>query len=199
MTSSCSRCGMPSDPSSSSCRFCGTASAPLQSPAASTPSQPFRASGTAFRSRGKFEDLFLHGLDLLLFVLTLGIGALIWSLIAAMVGQTPAGKLRDQVLVNVKNSIQAKPWKLIVRQLVTYLALGFIVATLINGFEVLVDVGGYYFSTYAIPGIVFGFIVVDTLPLLTPMRRRLVDWILAIRWTDGNGHSFRNYKPQGVY
>ncbi|MFM1783807.1 MAG: hypothetical protein RLZZ579_84, partial [Actinomycetota bacterium] len=164
----------------------------------SSPAQPFRASGAAFRARGRFEDLLLHGLDLMLFILTLGIGAVVWSFVAAIAGQTPAGKLRDQVLVNVKNSIQAPAWKLIIRQLVTYLILGFIVVTLVNGFDILIDVGGYYFSTYVIPGIVFGFILLDTALLLTPMRRRLIDWILAIRWTDGNGHSFRNYKPQGV-
>ena len=198
MTSSCSRCGMPTDPSSSSCRFCGTTSTVIQSPVATAPKQPFRASGAAYRSRGRFEDLLLHGLDLLLFVLTLGIGAVIWSFVAALSGQTPAGKLRDQVLVNVKNSIQAQAWKLIIRQVLTYLIVGFVVVTLVNGFGILIDVGGYYFSTYVIPGIVFGFILLDTALLLTPIRRRLIDWILAIRWTDGNGHSFKNYKPQGT-
>lgn len=198
MTSSCSRCGMPSDPGASSCRFCGTVSTVSQTPVVSPPAQPFRASGAAFRARGRFEDLLLHGFDLMLFILTLGIGAVVWSFVAAIAGQTPAGKLRDQVLVNVKNSIQAPAWKLIIRQLVTFLILGFIVVTLVNGFDILIDVGGYYFSTYVIPGIVFGFILLDTALLLTPMRRRFIDWILAIRWTDGNGHSFRNYKRQGV-
>lgn len=198
MTSSCSRCGMPSDSAASSCRFCGTASVATQSVQTNAPAQPFRASGAAYRARGRFEDLLLHGLDLLLFFFTLGIGALVWSVVAAFSGQTPAGKLRDQVLVNVKNSIQAPAWKLVVRQLVTYTALGFIVLSAVNGFGVLIDVGGYYFSTYGIPGLIFGFIILDVLLLLTPLRRRLIDWILAIRWTDGNGHSFKNYKPQGA-
>jgi hypothetical protein len=141
----------------------------------------------------------LHLLDLVLLVVTLGIGGLIWSIVLAFSGQTPAGRIRDQVLVSVKNSMQAKPWKLILRQLLTLAGLSYLILTVISGFSILIDVGGYYFATYGIPGIILGLLLLDSLLLLTPMRRRLIDWALAIRWTDGNGHSFRNYKPQGSY
>lgn len=199
MTSSCARCGMPLDLGTGGCRFCNSSSAPA-APVMSAPttpiSAPFRASGAAFRTRGKFEDLVLHLLDLLLLIATLGIGGLIWSIFLAFSGQTPAGKIRDQVLVNVKNSSQAAAWKLILRQILTFVGFAYLILTVLSGFAVVVDVGGYYFATYGIPGIILGLLLIDTLLLLTPMRRRLVDWALAIRWTDGNGHSFRNYKPQ---
>lgn len=199
MTSSCTRCGMPLDPGSGSCRFCNTSSVPatpVMSAPTSPTSTPFRASGAAFRIRGKFEDLVLHLLDLLLLLVTLGIGGLIWSIVLAFSGQTPAGKIRDQVLVNVRNSTQAAAWKLILRQSLTFIGVAYLILTVLSGFAVVFDVGGYYFATFGIPGIIFGLLLLDTLLLLTPMRRRLVDWALAIRWTDGNGHSFRNYKPQ---
>jgi hypothetical protein len=199
MTSSCTSCGMPLESGSGSCRFCNTSS--LQSASTMTPPRsstktPFRASGAAFRERGKFEDLAIHLLDLLLLLVTLGIGGLIWSIVLAFSGQTPAGKIRDQVLVNVRNSSQAAAWKLILRQTLTFIGIAYLVLTVLSGFAIVFDVGGYYFATYGIPGIILGLLIVDTLLHLTPMRRRLVDWALAIRWTDGNGHSFRNYKPQ---
>jgi hypothetical protein len=136
-------------------------------------------------------------MDLSLFLVTLGIGGLIWSIALAFSGQTPAGKIRDQVLVNVRDSSQAAAWKLILRQSLTFLGMGFLVLTLFNGFAVLIDVGGYYFATFGIPGIILGLFLIDSLLLLTTFRGRLIDWVLAIRWADGNGHSFRNYKPQG--
>lgn len=195
MTSSCQRCGMPIDLTLGSCRFCKAVTG--QAKVIATPiGMPFRASGAAFRPRGKFEDLFLHLLDLLLFFITLGLGALIWSIVLAFSGQTPSGRVRDQVLVNVKNSNQAPSWKLITRQTLTFLGLTYLTLTALNGFQVLIDVGGYYFATFAIPGIIIGLLLIDTSLLMTPLRRRLIDWALAIRWTDGNGHSFRNYKPQ---
>lgn len=202
MTSSCTRCGMPLDPGSNSCRFCNTSSVPaarVMTLPTSPTRTPFRASGAAFRIRGKFEDLVLHLLDLLLFLLTLGIGGLIWSIVLAFSGQTPAGKIRDQVLVNVKNSGQAAAWKLVLRQSLTFIGIAYLILTLLSGFAAVFDVGGYYFATYVIPGIILGLMLIDTLLLLTPFRRRLVDWALAIRWTDGNGHSFRNYKPQAGF
>lgn len=199
MTSSCTRCGLPLDTGSGSCRFCNSNSlpaAPAMTPPTSETSTPFRASGASFRLRGKFEDLVLYLLDLLLLLVTLGIGGLIWSIVLAFSGQTPAGKIRDQVLVNIKNSSQASAWKLILRQSLTFIGVAYLILTVLSGFTVVIDVGGYYFATYGVPGIILGLLMIDSLLLLTPMRRRLIDWALSIRWTDGNGHSFRNYKPQ---
>lgn len=199
MTSSCARCGMALDSSTGACRFCNSPPSTISPtpPSVYSAAAPFRASGAAFRIRGKFEDFVLHLMDLSLFLVTLGIGGLIWSIALAFSGQTPAGKIRDQVLVNVRDSSQAAAWKLILRQSLTFLGMGFLVLTLFNGFAVLIDVGGYYFATFGIPGIILGLFLIDSLLLLTTFRGRLIDWVLAIRWADGNGHSFRNYKPQG--
>lgn len=198
MTSSCAKCGMPNDPARAACQFCGT---PASQTSVATPSaaqQPFRASGARYRARGKSEDLLLYLIDLLLLVLTLGLGWLIWSAVLGVAGQTPAGKIRDQVLVSVRNSIQAPAWKIIFRQLFTFIVFGYLLLTVVSGFDVLIDVGGYYFATYGIPATMASLMLLDALLTLSPLRRRLIDWALAIRWTDGNGHSFRNYKPQGV-
>jgi hypothetical protein len=198
MTSSCSRCGLPMDQLAGNCRFCGAQSSPAAHVQALA-DKPFKASSGSYRSRGKFEDLTLHFFDLGLLVVTLGGGGLIWAIFAAFAGQTPAGQLRDQVLVSTRNAIQAPAWKLIIRQLLTFAALTYLFLLVISSPGVLVDVGGYYFATYGLPGLLIGLMLADSLLLLTPLRRRLIDWVLAIRWTDGNGHSFRNYKSQGGF
>lgn len=198
MTSSCAKCGMPNDPARSACQFCGTAVSQTSVATPTAAQQPFRASGATYRTRGKSEDLLLYLVDLLLLILTLGLGWLIWSAVLGFAGQTPAGKVRDQVLVSVRNSIQAPAWKIIVRQLLTFFVFGYLLLTVISGFDVLIDIGGYYFATYGVPATLASLMALDALLTLSPLRRRFIDWALAIRWTDGNGHSFRNYKPQGV-
>jgi hypothetical protein len=190
---------MPQTGAGGTCKFCGTGA-----PAASVSMQPtseqrFRSSTKSFRPRGQFEDLILHLLDLALMTLTLIIGGIVWSVIAALAGQTPAGKVRDQVLVSVRTSTQAPTWRIVLRQTFSAFSILYILLLAVNGPTVLIDVGGYYFATYVIPFLVLGLIVVDGLFTITPIRRRLVDWLLALRWVDGEGHSFRNYKPPGGF
>ena len=181
------------------CGFCGTTTAIPTAQTGSTPAASFTATTASFRARGKFEDLLLYVYDLLLMVFTLLLGWLIWALVASGSGQTPAGKLRDQVLISVKTRSQAQAWKLIIRAVVSLATVAYLGLLLINGFAVVIDIGGYYFATYGIPGIILALVVADLVFVFTPFRRRLIDWALGIRWVDGEGHSFRNYKSPGGY
>lgn len=141
----------------------------------------------------------LHLLDLALLTLTLIIGGILWSVVAALAGQTPAGKIRDQVLVSVRTNAQAPTWRIVLRQVISALSICYVALLAVNGTTVLIDVGGYYIATYVIPYSILGLIVIDGLFTITPIRRRLVDWLLALRWVDGQGHSFRDYKSPGGF
>ena len=178
------------------CNFCGLSVAAASEPTSVTQAK-FRAGTGGYRIRGKLEDLGLNLLDLLLVLITLVVGGMIWSVFTALSGQTPAGKIRDQVLVSVRDAAQAPAWKIIIRQLTSAASIAYVALTVINGFGVVIDVGGYYFATYVIPGLLLSAILLDLLASVTPLRRRLLDWALAIRWADGEGHSFRNYKSPG--
>lgn len=128
-------------------------------------------------------------------VLTLGLGGLIWSLFLVRSGQTPAGKVRDEVFVSIKSGRQAPAWKLILRQLLMFLSISYLVLGLVMGFGIVLDVGGYWIATRVIPGILLGLMVIDVLFIFSPFKRRLIDWALGIRFVDGEGHSFRSYQP----
>lgn len=129
---------------------------------------------------------------------TLGIGGLIWSWVVAFSGQTPAGKLRDELMVNVRSGKRAPAWKLIIRQTLLFAALAWLILGAIIGYGVLVDVGGYWIATLVIPLVLAAVMVLDVALIFTPMRRRLIDWVLAIKIADGNGYSFRNFKAPGA-
>ena len=196
--SKCVKCGMPVDSSAASCRLCG---APVTKSAETTTSQQakIRPKSGSFVPRGRFDDLILHLLDLLLMTVTLIVGGLIWSFVIAFSGQSPAGQIRDKVLINLRTNQHAPAWKIIFRQSFTALSIAYIAMLIFNGFTPFIDVGGYYFATYLIPSFFLVVIALDLLFTLAPFRRRLVDWALAIRWVDGGGYSYRNYKAPGGY
>ena len=212
MTSNCSKCSMPLS-GASACKFCGTAAQSVSPP--SVPSAlggltnlansgypspmvgsaaSFGASGTA-NSASQLRSL---AYEVVLMTVTLGIGGLIWSWVVAFSGQTPAGKLRDELMVNVRSGKRAPAWKLIIRQTLLFAALAWLILGAIIGYGVLVDVGGYWIATLVIPLVLAAVMVLDVALIFTPMRRRLIDWVLAIKIADGNGYSFRNFKAPGA-
>lgn len=189
---------MPVESNASSCRLCGAAV--LHSAQASSSQQPkFQPKSESFVPRGKFDDLILHLLDLLLMTVTLIVGGLIWSVVIAFSGQSPAGQIRDKVIINLRTNQQAPAWKIIIGQAFSAFSIVYLAMLLFNGFTPFIDVGGYYFATYFIPSFFLGIIVLDLAFTLTPFRRRFIDWALAIRWVDGGGYSYRNYKAPGGY
>jgi hypothetical protein len=188
---------MPVDSSAASCRLCG---APVTK-SLETPGQQakFKPKSESLFPRGRFDDLILLLLDLLLMTVTLIIGGLIWSVVIAFSGQSPAGQIRDKVIINLRTNQQAPALKIMIRQAFTALSIAYIAMLIFNGFTPFIDVGGYYFATYFIPSFFLGLIALDLLFTLTPFRRRLIDWALAIRWVNGDGYSWRNYKAPGGY
>lgn len=194
MTSNCLKCGMPRSPNSNACLFCN---APLKSTAqtASSTSRPFQASAASYRPIGPKEAFISWLLEVTLMIFTLGIGGLIWSFVLALSGQTPASRIRDDVYVSVRTGRQASAWKLLLRQVMLFLSLAYILSGLVIGFGVLLDIGGYWIATRVIPGILIAIMVMDVVMIFTPFRRRLIDWALGIRFVDGAGHSYKSYQP----
>lgn len=199
MTSNCPSCRMPAMSGAVKCSFCGK---PL---AVMAPNQQFNSSSTNFvpnqsahLPQSLREVITSYVLESILMIVTFGVGGLIWSLVLANSGQTPASKIRDDVFIQLKTNRKAPAWKLILRQLLVFAFLTYVLLGLIFGFGVIIDVGGYIFATRVIPGIFIGLAFLDFILIFTPIRRRLIDWIFAIKAVDGNGYSFRNYtSPQG--
>ena len=195
MTSKCPKCSMPMSPGSLNCPFCKS-SRPVAPVAPATPTQRFRATTSSYQPVTK-KDVFLNWLvEFALMVFTLGVGGLIWSLFLVRFGQTPAGKIRDEVFVSIRNGKQASAWKLILRQLLMFLSIVYLVLGLVMGFGIVLDVGGYWIATRVIPGTLLGLMIIDVLFIFTPFKRRLIDWALGIRSVDGGGYSFRSYQPE---
>ena len=191
MTSRCPTCNMPAVSTTGHCNFCGAGLSIGNQNSGGGYHQP---SISSFQPRSSKDTLLSHLIDLALLYLTLGIGWLIWSVVLSFAGQSPANKLRDELVLNIRNSRKAPAWKLIVRSVVTVIFASYIPLGILFGFSTLLDVGGYYFATIALPLAISILILIDLALIFTPIRRRLIDWLLAIKIADGNGYSFRNYK-----
>lgn len=182
---------MPVVSATGNCNFCGAGlSVSTKNPAGAF----LQPSISSFQARSARDTLTSHLIDLVLFYFTLGIGWLIWSVVLSIAGQSPANKLRDELVLDVRSSRKAPAWKLIIRSVVTAVFASYIPLGIVFGFSTLLDVGGYYFATIGLPLGIFILISIDLVLIFTPIRRRLIDWVLAIKITDGNGYSFRNYK-----
>jgi len=192
MTSSCPKCSLPLNSATGVCNFCGS-NATQGLPSRQTPST-FSPSLASYKTRAVKHDLVSHLLDIFLMMVTIGIGGLVWSAILAFSSQTPANKIRDEVVINVRNSKSAPAWKLIIRAFLMFFFLLYFVLGVLSGFASIIDIGGYYVATFWIPGTLALLALLDLLLPFTPVRRRLIDWLLAIKIVDGNGYSFRNYK-----
>jgi len=160
----------------------------------STQPEPFRVPLGAHQPATPGYQLRSLAYEIVLMVITLGIGGLIWSWVAAFSGQTPASKFRDEVLVNVRSSQLAAPWRIIVRQTLLFASIVYVVLGAIVGFGILIDVGGYWIATAVIPAVLLSLMLLDVLLIFSPLRRRLIDWVLFIKPVDGGGYAFRKFK-----
>ncbi len=127
-------------------------------------------------------------------VVTLGLGGLVWSAILARDGQTPGTKVRDELLVNIRNGNKAPMWKLLIRQMLLFASLVYVVLGLVFGFGLVLDIGGYWFATLFLPMGLLSLMMLDFLLIFTPVKRRLIDWVLALKIVEGNGYSFRSFQ-----
>lgn len=196
--SKCPKCGMPVEGGIQNCRLCGSKVSTSGDNSSATRAK-FKPNAGSFVPRGRFDDLVMYLFDMLLMIVTFVIGGLIWSIFVASSGQTPAGTIRDKVLIDVKSNSQAATWKIIFRQTFSALSVAYLVSFVFNGFIPIIDIGGYYFATFVVPSLLLGLVFSDMILTLSPVGRRLIDWALAIRWVDGGGYSYRNYAKPGGY
>jgi len=139
-------------------------------------------------------------IDIGLALLTGGVGWIIWTIFLAKYGQTPAKRLRDKVVITSRTGQIAKGPRFFARELITVAIFFYLIAGFIWGFGVLIDVGGFWINTFAIPLFLGLVIVVDVMWLFLPARRRLIDVILGTNVVEGEGISYQSFAtpPQGL-
>jgi len=135
----------------------------------------------------RFTSILLDGV---IWVLTAGIGWLIWALVASGRRQTPAKIVRNHWVITPVNARPAPLARYVTRTVMSFLELAYIAAGLIWGFGVIIEVGIDWVSTFLIPGLIIGFVAVDFLWLLTPSHTRLLDRILGTQVVLRTGWDF---------
>lgn len=136
-------------------------------------------------------------IDVVLAAVTAGIGWLVWTAVLFTKRQTPAGRLRDKVVVDARTARLASPGKYVARQVVLALMFAYLVAGFFWGFGVVLDIGGFWINTFVIPIALSVVIVVDILWVFLPPRRRLIDVILRTNVVEGQGISYLDSSPVG--
>jgi hypothetical protein len=171
---------------------CGTAS--LSTVTASLPTAPVTFS---YGGVSSWERILGVSIDVVLAAVTAGIGWLVWTAVLFSKRQTPAGRLRDKVIVDSKTARLASPGKYVARQAVVVLMFAYLVAGLFWGFGVVLDIGGFWINSFVIPIILSLVIAVDILWVFLPPRRRLIDVILRTNVVEGQGISYLDGAPVG--
>lgn len=119
------------------------------------------------------------GLDISLWVLTAGLGWLVWTLVLASRRQTPAKLLRRHSVIDPVTKRPLSSLKFFARTAISFVEISYIVAGIIFGYGVIIDVGGYWFNSFIFPGVILSLIATDFFLLLTPAKRRLLDLVLT--------------------
>ena len=171
---SCSRCQRPLAPGSYQCSHCGGGS-PAASPS------PKRTSTSTVSSVNVWRHPFLSLLlDFLLGVLTLGLGWLVWALVIFARRQSPAGQLLGLTFVDHRSEGIPRSVTYSVRLFAVFAFSVYLVAGAVWGYGLLIDVGGYWLNSQAIPFVILTILIVDLVLLAFPGRRRGIDRLLKL-------------------
>ena len=176
---------MPLAPGSSSCPRCGTGVV-----AATTSPMPVAPVTFSYGGVSSWERILGIVIDVALASVTAGIGWLVWTAFLFPKRQTPAGRLRDTVVVDSKTARLASPVKYLARQGVCVLMFVYLVAGFFWGFGVVLDIGGFWINTFVIPISLSLLIALDISWVFLPSRRRLIDVILRTNVVEGQGISY---------
>ena len=168
----CSRCQRPLTPGSSQCSYCGGGTAPTP------PSERPRAAKTS--SSTALGPLVALPLDFLLGILTLGLGWLVWALVLYTRRQSPAGQILGVVVVDHRTGGAARGLTYGFRLFLVFAFSLYLVAGAVWGYGVLIDVGGYWLHSQAIPFAMLAILFVDLALLALPGHRRGVDRLLGL-------------------
>ena len=169
----CPSCKFPRAPGAHACGNCGT----LFVEPGIAPAPTVSDAGDSRLSRR--DRLGAIALDLGIWLLTAGLGWLVWTLIVAKRRQSPAKILLHHKVVNPSTGYPSTITKYLVRTGVTFIELFYLVAGMIWGFGVLVDVGGYWVNTFILPIFFVAVIAADFLWLILPGQTRLLDRALG--------------------
>lgn len=181
---------MPLAPGAATCVGCGAGS--LSPVTASIPTAPVTFS---YGGVSSWERILGVTIDVVLAAVTAGIGWLIWTAALFAKRQTPAGRLRDKVVVDARTARLASPGKYVARHVVSVLMFAYVVAGIFWGFGVVLDIGGFWINTFVIPITLSLVIAADILWVFLPPRRRLIDVILGTNVVDGQGISYLDSSP----
>lgn len=188
---SCPRCQRPFRPGSSQCAHCSVAAPPplgsgpaLYTRAPKPPSLPASPRGrqgqAPSRSQRVVRRVLAFVVDVVLGIVTVGVGWLIWAGLVLRRSQTPAGGLFRITLVDSVSGLPLNAWRMILRTAVSFLFGLYVVAGLLWGFGLLIDVGGYSLHSRLIPGLILALIAFDVIALFFPGQRRGIDRLFRI-------------------
>lgn len=186
----CSQCGIPLGPGDARCSRCGVGLATPRTGSSPVPPATFSYGGVS-----SWEKLLGIVVDGALGAVTAGIGWLIWTAVLFPKRQTPAGRLRDMVVVDSRTARLASALKYAARQIVLALMYVYMVSGFFWGFGLVLDIGGFWINTFVIPVALSGLVAIDILWVFLPSRRRLIDVILHTNVVEGQGISFLESAP----
>jgi len=188
---SCPRCQRPFRPGSSQCGHCSMpapasmGSGPaLRTSAPQPPSPPASPRGrqgqAPSRSQTVVRRVLAFVVDVVLGIVTVGVGWLIWAGLVLRRSQTPAGSLFRFTLVDSVSGLPLGAWRMILRTTVSFLFGLYVVAGLLWGFGLLIDVGGYSLHSRLIPGLILTLLAFDLIALFFTGQRRGIDRLFRI-------------------
>ena len=124
-----------------------------------------------------------------LFVVTLGVGWVVWFVMTARSGMTPAGKIRDEVFVTRRGEI-APMRMLLIRQSVLFVAWVGVAAFATGLGATWSGWGADWLVVWALPIVFVSVVFADLLSVWLPGHTRYLDRILGLRLGQGAGHTF---------
>lgn len=154
------------------CPHCSTASR--------VPSLPPLASNVPTQAQAVTQRLISLVVDFLIGIALLGVGWLVWAGLLVSRGQTPAGRIFSLSFVDNRTGRQPSTAKLIVRLCVVFAFGVYLVAGALWGYGLLIDVGGYWVHSRAIPSVMLVLVASDLFALTFSKRQRLLDRVLRI-------------------
>lgn len=124
-------------------------------------------------------------LDFFLGILTLGLGWLVWAVVLFGRRQSPAGQILGVVVVDHGTEVSARGLTYGLRLFLVFSFSVYLVAGAVWGYGLLIDVGGYWLHSQAIPFAMLTILFIDLVLIAFPGHRRGVDRLLGlgVRWS----------------
>lgn len=119
--------------------------------------------------------------DLVIGVFTLGVGWIVWAALQVSRRQSPAGRFFGLSLVSSATGDLASVGRAVIRLVWVTAFSVYLIAGALWGYGLLIDVGGYWLNSRAIPALVLGILAIDVALLAAPGHHRGIDRMLRTR------------------